>query len=260
MFIDSHCHLDRLDLTPYGGELSGALQAAAEAKVSHMLCIGVDLNNSPTVVNIAEEHANVFSAVGVHPLDCHEMVPDIDTVKALAAHPKVVALGETGLDYHYANSEGVLAVQRQSFINHLQLGSELNLPVVVHTREARDDTVVFLQQYAGEARGVIHCFTESLEMAKQVLDLGFMISISGIVTFNNASALRDVVRYVPIESLLIETDSPYLAPVPHRGKTNEPKYVAEVGAYVASLKGVSVETLGQQTSDNFFRMFARAQR
>ncbi|WP_067521046.1 TatD family hydrolase [Endozoicomonas ascidiicola] len=259
MFIDSHCHLDRLDLTAYNGDLDLAVQAARDAGVSRMLCIGIDLENAPTVVALAEQYDDVFASVGVHPLDCKELVPDIEVVKKLAAHKKVVAIGETGLDYYYADSEGLQAIQRQSFINHLQLASELKLPVVVHTRDAREDTIDFIREYgSGESAGVLHCFTESLEMATAALDLGYYISISGIATFRNASELRDVVKHLPMDRLLIETDSPYLAPVPHRGKPNEPKFVVEVARYIAELKGVDERELGRVTSENFFNLFNTA--
>ncbi|WP_257283941.1 TatD family hydrolase [Endozoicomonas sp. SESOKO1] len=259
MFIDSHCHLDRLDLSAYEGNLDVAVAAARAAGVDRMLCIGINLDNGPEVVSLAERYKDVYASVGVHPLDCKEMVPDIDVVRSLANHEKVVAIGETGLDYYYATTEGAQAVQRQSFINHLELGAELELPVVVHTRDAREDTLDFLREYGSrESAGVLHCFTESLAMAKAALDLNYYISISGIVTFRNASALREVVDYLPMDRLLIETDSPYLAPVPHRGKSNEPRFVADVARFIAGLKGVTPEELGEKTSGNFYRLFHRA--
>ncbi|MFK0572973.1 TatD family hydrolase [Endozoicomonas sp.] len=259
MFIDSHCHLDRLDLSGYGGDLDQAVEAARQAGVDRMLCIGIDLENGRKVVELAERYEDVYASVGVHPLDCKEIVPDIDAVRYLAEHKKVIAIGETGLDYYYATTEGVQAVQRQSFINHLQLAAELQLPVVVHTRDAREDTIDFIREYGSkESAGVLHCFTESLEMAKVVLDLNYYISISGIVTFRNAAALREVVRYLPMDRLLIETDSPYLAPVPHRGESNEPRFVADVARFIAGLKGVTPEELGLKTSENFFRLFSKA--
>ena len=259
MFIDSHCHLDRLDLSAYDGKLDLAIEAARKAGVSRMLCIGVDLENAPAVVKLAEQYDDVLAAVGVHPLDCKEMVPELDLIEELASHKKVVAIGETGLDYYYAKSEGQQAIQRQSFINHLQLAAERQLPVVVHTRDAREDTIDFIREYGSEkSAGVLHCFTESLEMAKAALDLNYYISISGIVTFRNASALREVVKYIPMDRLLIETDSPYLAPVPHRGVPNEPRFVVEVAGFIAELKGVTPEQFGNATANNFFALFRGA--
>lgn len=259
MFIDSHCHLDRLDLSAYQGNLDLAVDAARAAGVDRMLCIGIDLENSPQVVSLAERYEDVYAAVGVHPVDCHAVVPDIERVRSLARHKKVIAIGETGLDYYHGTTEGVQAVQRQSFINHLELAADLALPAVVHTRNAREDTLDFIREYGSrESAGVLHCFTETLEMAKAALDLNYYISISGIVTFRNASTLREVVEYLPMDRLLIETDSPYLAPVPHRGKPNEPRFVADVARFIAELKGVSPEVLGEQTSANFYRLFSGA--
>ena len=259
MFIDSHCHLDRLDLSAYQGDLGLALAAARQAGVDRVLCISIDLDNAPVVVALAEQYADVYAAVGVHPADCTEVVPDIAKVRELATRNKVVAIGETGLDYYHIKTEGAQAVQRQSFINHLRLGAELGLPMVVHTRDAREDTLDFIREYGSkESAGVLHCFTETLEMAKAALDMNYCISISGIVTFRNAAELRDVVKYLPLDRLLIETDAPYLAPVPHRGKANEPRFVAEVARFIAELKGVSPEVLGEKTTENFYRLFTRA--
>ena len=259
MFIDSHCHLDRLDLSVYQGNLDLAIEAAREAGVDRMLCISIDLENSPEVVSLAERYEDVYASVGVHPLDCKSVVPDIEVVRALADHRKVIAIGETGLDYYYATTEGALAVQRQSFINHLELAAELELPVVVHVRDAWEDALEFIREYGHkESSGVLHCFTGSLEMAKTALDLNYYISISGIVTFRNASALRDVVEYLPMDRLLIETDSPYLTPVPNRGKSNEPRFVADVARFIAELKGITTEEVGKKTSGNFYRLFHRA--
>lgn len=259
MFIDSHCHLDRLDLSAYQGDLGLALEAARQASVDRVLCISIDLDNAPVVVSLAEQYADVYAAVGVHPVDSAEVVPDIAKVRALATHKKVVAIGETGLDYYHIKTSGAQAVQRQSFINHLQLGGELGLPMVVHTRNAREDTLDFIREYGSpESAGVLHCFTETMEMARAALDLNYYISISGIVTFRNAAELREVVKFLPLDRLLIETDAPYLAPVPHRGKPNEPRFVADVARFVAELKGVTPEVLGKQTTKNFYQLFPRA--
>lgn len=257
MFIDSHCHLDRLKLDGYDGNLDLAIEAARKAGVSRMLCVGVDLNNAPEMVALAERYPDVFAAVGVHPLDCNDGVPDLSLLKALAENPRVIAIGETGLDYYYSKDN--VAVQQQSFVNHLELAKERQLPVVIHTRDAREDTLQIMKEHGCEkSTGVLHCFTETEEMARAALDMGYYISISGIVTFRNASALRDVVRHIPMDRLLLETDSPYLAPVPHRGKSNEPRFVADVARFVAELKGMPVAEMAQQTSENFHRLFPRA--
>jgi TatD DNase family protein len=257
MLIDSHCHLDRLDLAAHGGSLDAALDAARAAGVGHFLCIGVSADNAATVKGLAERYADVDCSVGVHPLDLEPGAePTLDWLLGELAHPKVVAIGETGLDYHYEPESA--ALQQASFRLHLEAARITGKPVIVHTREARADTLALLREAALPQAGVLHCFTEDWEMAKAALDIGFYISLSGIVTFRNAEALRDVARQVPADRLLVETDSPYLAPVPHRGKPNLPQYVREVAEYLALLRGVSYEALAEQTSNNFKRLFPLA--
>lgn len=258
MLVDSHCHLDRLKLKS-DQDLNAAIDAARERGISHMLCVCISEENKSAVLTIAEEHHDISASVGVHPSDVSAVVVDRSALTSWANHPKVVAIGETGLDYYY--TKDYAQSQQQSFTHHLEVAGELALPVIVHTRDAREDTIRLIKEHGNlESAGVLHCFTESWEMAKQALDLNYYISISGIVTFKNAEELRDVVRKVPIERLLVETDSPYLAPVPYRGKPNEPKYVREVAEYVAELKGLSFEALAERTSDNFFTLFSRAKR
>ena len=257
MLIDSHCHLDRLDLAAHGGSLDAALDAARAAGVGHFLCIGVSADNAATVKGLAERYADVDCSVGVHPLDLEPGAePALDWLLGELEHPKVVAIGETGLDYHYEPESA--ALQQASFRLHLEAARITGRPVIVHTREARADTLALLREVALPQAGVLHCFTEDWEMARAALDIGFYISLSGIVTFRNAEALREVARQVPADRLLVETDSPYLAPVPHRGKPNLPQYVREVAEYLAVLRGVSYETLAEQTSDNFKRLFPLA--
>ena len=257
MLIDSHCHLDRLDLAAHGGSLDAALDAARAAGVGHFLCIGVSADNAATVKGLAERYGDVDCSVGVHPLDLEPGAePALDWLLGELAHPKVVAIGETGLDYHYEPESA--ALQQASFRLHLEAARITGKPVIVHTREARADTLALLREAALPQAGVLHCFTEDWEMARAALDLGFYISLSGIVTFRNAEALRDVARQVPADRLLVETDSPYLAPVPHRGKPNLPQYVREVAEYLAVLRGVSYEVLAEQTSSNFKRLFPLA--
>lgn len=257
MLIDSHCHLDRLDLAAHGGSLDAALDAARAAGVGHFLCIGVSADNAATVKNLAERYPDVDCSVGVHPLDLEPGAePALDWLLGELEHPKVVAIGETGLDYHYEPESA--ALQQASFRLHLDAARITGKPVIVHTREARADTLALLREAALPQAGVLHCFTEDWEMAKAALDIGFYISLSGIVTFRNAEALREVARQVPVDRLLVETDSPYLAPVPHRGKPNLPQYVREVAEYLAVLRGVSYETLAEQTSSNFKRLFPLA--
>lgn len=252
MFIDSHCHLDRLDLAALGTDLEGALATARARGVDHFLCIGVDLESLPAVLAVAEAHGDVSASVGVHPLHLDALEPEIERLVELAAHPRVVAIGETGLDYHYEQEKP--EEQQRRFRKHIEAARRCGKPLIVHTRAARADTLRLLRE-EGATSGVLHCFTEDWETAKAALDLGFYISFSGIVTFGNATELREVARRVPFDRLLIETDSPWLAPVPYRGKTNQPAYVVEVARAVASLRGISPEALGERTSENFRHLF-----
>lgn len=257
MLIDSHCHLDRLDLTAHGGSLDAALDAARAAGVGHFLCIGVSADNAATVKRLAEQYVDVDCSVGVHPLDLEPGAePALDWLLTELAHPKVVAIGETGLDYHYEPESA--ALQQASFRLHLEAARITGKPVIVHTRAARTDTFDLLREAALPQAGVLHCFTEDWDMAKAALDLGFYISLSGIVTFRNAEALRDVARRVPADRLLVETDSPYLAPVPYRGKPNLPQYVHEVAVFLAQLRGVDYQVLAEQTTANFKQLFPLA--
>ena len=257
MLIDSHCHLDRLDLSAHCGSLDAALAAARGRGVGHFLCIGISADNAAAVKALSERYADVDCTVGVHPLDLQPGVaPALDWLLAELNHPHVVAIGETGLDYHYEPEAAEL--QRQAFRLHLQAAQLTGKPVIVHTREARADTLALLREAALPQAGVLHCFTEDWPMAKAALDLGFYISLSGIVTFRNADALREVARQVPADRLLIETDAPYLAPIPHRGKPNLPEYVRDVAEFLALLRGVDVDTLAEQTTQNFKRLFPLA--
>lgn len=254
--VDSHCHLDRLNLDAYDGDFQALMSATRADGISHMLCIGVDLETFPRVRELAERHDDVHATVGVHPLYKESREPDADELVSLADHPKVVAIGETGLDYFYAKQERDW--QKRRFIEHIHAARRTGLPLVIHTRGAKDDTLALLREHGDGVRGVLHCFTEDLDMAEQAMELGFYISISGIVTFRNAEDLRDTVRRLPLERLLIETDSPWLAPVPFRGKPNEPRFVAKVAECVADLKQVSVAELARVTRDNFYTLFNKA--
>ena len=257
MLTDSHCHLDRLDLSRSNNSLDVALDAATERGVSRFLCVCISETNRQAVLDIAAKRDNIFASTGIHPCDVSETVVSQQALTEWAQHPKVVALGESGLDYFH--SKDFVAEQQESFANHLIVGKEQKLPVIVHTREAKEDTLSLIAEHAcRESSGVLHCFTEDWDMAKRAMDMNFYISISGIVTFRNAEALRDVVRQTPLDYLLVETDSPYLAPVPYRGKPNMPAYVREVAEYVAELKGISYEALAEKTTDNFLKLFNRA--
>ena len=254
MYIDSHCHINFPDLAD---KLPEVFDLMRQNQVSHALCISVELERFPDILALAESHPNVYASVGVHPdhEDCSE--PSVEQLVALADHPKVVAIGETGLDYFRLT--GDLEWQRERFRTHIRAARACRKPLVIHTRSAAEDTLRIMdEERAGEAGGVMHCFTESLAVAEAAMEMGFYISFSGIVTFKNAVALREVAAAVPLERMLIETDSPYLAPVPHRGRTNQPGYVMHVAEEIARIKVLSAEEVGEITSQNFFRLFTSA--
>lgn len=255
MLVDSHCHIDFPDFTEGAEPLLANMQATG---VGHVLCVSVDLERFPNVLALAESHANVFASVGVHPdhQDCEE--PSVERLVELARHPKVVAIGETGLDYYRLPREAV-DWQRERFRVHIRAAREAGKPLIIHTRSAAEDTLAIMrEEQAGEAGGVMHCFTESWEVARQALDLGFYISFSGIVTFKSAADLREVAKQVPLDRLLVETDSPYLAPIPYRGKRNEPAYVRHVADFIADIRGLPVQTVAEATTGNFFSLFGAA--
>ncbi|MDA9075277.1 TatD family hydrolase [Burkholderiaceae bacterium] len=265
MFVDSHCHLNFSELKQ---QLPHILGEMADANVVRALCICTTLEEFHSVRGLAEEHANLWATVGVHPDNEGVQEPGFDDLIAGAQHARVVGIGETGLDYFRLNGRSVadMAWQRNRFITHIQAGRAVDLPLVIHTRAASEDTLSILTEEGGfggssgelpVSRGVFHCFTETMSVAKAALDVGFYISLSGILTFKTAGDLREVAKYVPIDRLLIETDSPYLAPVPYRGKTNSPAYVPFVAAELAACKGLSVEEVASQTTANFHRLFSK---
>lgn len=261
--VDSHCHLDMLDLEKTSGGkaagLAGVLDKARQRGVQHFLCINVNPWQMDHLREITAPFTDVSLTLGLHPL--HEPEQSISTAQLIewGQAEDIVALGETGLDYHYAGDQRGL--QMDYFQRHLDAALALNKPVIVHTREAREDTLNLLRPFCEQGgQGVIHCFTEDLEFARSAIGLGLYVSFSGIVTFNSAKSLREVARVVPLDRLLVETDSPYLAPVPHRGQQNEPGYVREVAEFIAQLRGLDSEFLAQQTTENFFRLFPHALR
>ncbi len=258
ILVDSHCHLN---FEPLHASLDTVLANARDNGVGYMLCVSVTLETFPEIRAITAQHSHIYASVGVHPNEREGHDPTAAELVALADDARVVAIGETGLDYYRSkeDTDGDLGWQQQRFRNHIQAARSARKPLIVHTREAADDTLRLMrEERAGEASGVMHCFTESWEVASQALDLGFYISLSGIVTFRNAEALREVARKVPPDRLLIETDSPYLAPIPHRGKSNEPAFVRHVAECVADLRGVSLEALADLTTRNFFNLFRAA--
>jgi TatD DNase family protein len=251
MFVDSHCHLDFPELAD---RLDAIVAAMAENQVTHALCISVTLEDFPRVRTIAERFGHIYGSVGVHP--DYPDVPEVsgEELIMLADHPKIVAIGETGLDYYRIKED--CEWQRQRFRTHIRAARRCGKPLVIHTREAAADTLrIMREEKAGEIGGVMHCFTESWETARAALDLGFYISFSGIVTFKNARVLREVAQQVPLERMLVETDSPYLAPVPYRGKTNEPALVRYVAEEIARLRGIDPAEVAANTTKNFFHLF-----
>jgi TatD DNase family protein len=251
MLVDSHCHLDLIKNSD-----PETLVAAAQAQgVSHCLSVAVNLEHFPTLLGIARRIDNVFASVGIHPNTKDNVGVDVNTLTALADDPCVIAIGETGLDYFRSQSDFLL--QQQRFRTHIQAAREIGKPLIVHSREAALDTLRILREEHATV-GVMHCFVDDWDIAQSVMDMGFYISFSGIVTFKNAKALQEVAKQVPLERMLVETDAPYLAPVPHRGKTNQPAYVRHVAEFIANLRGESFETIEQVTTQNFFRLFKKA--
>ncbi|TNE38410.1 MAG: TatD family deoxyribonuclease [Alphaproteobacteria bacterium] len=259
MLVDSHCHLNFEQLS---SDLDGVVARAGEAGIGHMLTIGTKLREFAGVRAIAEQYDNIHCSVGVHPHEAESEAEDVTTAHLveLATHPKVVGIGETGLDYFYEHAPRDL--QKKSFRLHIAAAREAGLPLIVHTRNADEDTIGILhEEYEkGPFPGVIHCFSSGWEVAEKSMEIGFYISISGIVTFKAAEELREHVANIPMEKLLVETDSPYLAPVPMRGKSNEPSFVRHTAAKVAELKGVDADELAARTTDNFFKLFNKIER
>lgn len=258
MLVDSHCHLDRLDLTPFGGSIEGVLDAAQAQDVRHFLCVSINLEDYPAMLEIAESHERVSASVGLHPNEQGGHDPDIDEIVRYAQHPKVIAIGETGLDYF--RSEGDLEWQRDRFRRHIAAAKQAGKPLIIHSRDASNDTLrILAEESAADVGGVMHCFTGDWDMAKKCMDLNFHISFSGIVTFKSARELQEVALKMPEERMLVETDSPYLAPVPKRGKSNQPAYVRYVAEHIAELRGESLEETATYTTENFYRLFTGAQ-
>ena len=254
MLVDSHCHLDCIDLSDFDNSFDKLIQHSFDAGVEHILCVSIDLKRYPGMLEKVRDYPNISVSAGLHPLADESDEFSIEQLRQLAKDQKVVAIGETGLDYYYHKDDPQW--QQERFRAHLQVANEVNKPVIIHTRDAGDDTLEILQQENAEScGGVIHCFTETQAFANRAIELGFMISISGIVTFRNADALREIVKTIPDDNLLIETDSPYLAPIPHRGKQNQPAFVRHVAETVAQVRDTSVESIAEISRNNFYRLF-----
>lgn len=251
MLVDSHCHLDFPDLAVNLDELLANMR---DNDVSHALCVSVNLQDFPRVLALAEAHLNLFASVGVHPDYENLAEPQAAQLATLACHPRVVAIGETGLDYF--RLKGDLEWQRERFRQHIRAARLCNKPLIIHTREAAADTLrIMVEEGADSVGGVMHCFTESWEVAQQAMEMNFYISFSGIVTFKKATSLKDIAKKIPLERMLVETDSPYLAPVPHRGKINQPAFVRQVAEEIAALRGITVGEVATATTRNFFKLF-----
>jgi TatD DNase family protein len=255
MFIDSHCHLD---FPEFQSRFPEVLANMAAAKVSHALCVSVDLPDFPNVLKLAEDHPHLYASVGVHPDYEDTPEPTVAFLVATANNPKIIAIGETGLDYYRTSDRSYESMewQRDRFRTHIRAALESQKPLIIHTRSASEDTLRILKEEgADQIGGVMHCFTESLSVAKAAIDMGFFISFSGIVTFKSAKDLQETCKSIPLDRMLIETDSPYLAPIPYRGKINEPAWVSKVGEFIAELRGIPLDVVAAQTSENFFKCF-----
>jgi len=255
MYIDSHCHLDRVRLTPYDENFDLFVRETVNHQVSHMLCVSIDMESYPDMISLVKGYDNIFTSVGVHPNDRDRHEPDVEElVKVALNEPSNVAIGETGLDYFHNN--GDMRWQQDRFRTHIRAAIKADKPLIIHTRDAREDTIAILrEEQADKVAGVMHCFTETWEMAQQAMEMGFYISFSGIVTFKNAAELKEVAKKVPLDRMLIETDSPYLAPVPYRGKPNEPLYVSKVAECIAELRAMDVADIASTTTENFNQLF-----
>jgi len=256
MLVDSHCHLNFPEFTE---NIHAVRQLMHDSQVGHALCVSVTLDKFPEVLALAEQYDNFYASVGVHPDYENIEEPSVETLVELAQHPKTVAIGETGLDYFRLT--GDLEWQRMRFRTHIRAAIAAGKPLIIHTRSAAQDTLRIMQEEgANKIGGVMHCFTESLDVAEAAINMGFYISFSGIVTFKNAAQLKEVAQAIPLDRMLVETDSPYLAPVPFRGKTNQPAYVKYVAQEIANLRGISLDSVMQATTQNFFTLFKHAKK
>ncbi len=254
--VDSHCHVN---FEPLVADLDAVLDRARHEHVAYLLCVSVNLEDFPEVLSLARRHRHIFASVGVHPNERDGRDPDVAELVRLAADPRIVAIGETGLDYF--RSKGELDWQRNRFRRHIEAAVQADKPLIIHSRDAPADTIRTLhEQGAADVGGVMHCFSEDWPTASAALDLGFYISFSGIVTFSSATTLQQVARKVPLDRILVETDCPYLAPVPHRGKVNEPAFVRHTAEYVAALRGIDPTEFAAATTENFFTLFRHAHR
>jgi TatD DNase family protein len=252
--IDSHCHIDRVDLDQFGGSMESMLAHAKDLSVEEFLCVCIDLEHFDDVFSLAKAHQQIYASVGVHPVEQEGRDPSVEELLTLADHEKIIAIGETGLDYFHVKKD-TADWQRERFKRHIAASNQSGKPMIIHTRDAKADTIEIMQQEQAQA-GVMHCFSEDWETAEAALDLGFYISFSGIITFKSAADLREVAKKVPADRLLVETDSPYLTPVPYRGRANSPAYTYYVAEKLAEIRGASTNDIAQTTTANFKQLFS----
>lgn len=251
--IDSHCHIDRVDLSQFGGSIETMIAQSKALGVEQFLCVSINLEDYAKVLKLTEDHQEIYASVGVHPTEQEGHDPSVAELVELANHQRVIAIGETGLDYFHLKQEEV-DWQRERFIVHIEAGKQVDKPIIIHTRDARDDTLAMMAEHKAD-NGVMHCFVEDYATAKKCIDMGFYISLSGITTFKNAHTLHEVAKKIPLDVMLVETDSPYLTPVPYRGKANMPGYTRYVVDYIAQLRGITTEDVAEQTTQNFNKLF-----
>jgi TatD DNase family protein len=257
VLVDSHCHLDLLDYEKLETDVEHIVSTASQNDIGYMLCVCIDWEQFPSMLALTRKFANVYASVGVHPNHDEGHEPSVDELVKAAEDDKIIAIGETGLDYF--RSEGDLDWQRDRFRRHIAAAKESNKPLIIHSREAREDTLrILAEEKAADIGGVMHCFAEDWETAQRAMEMNFYISFSGIVTFKSAATLKDVAKRVPLDRMLVETDSPYLAPVPFRGKTNQPAYVKQVAEHIAELRNTDYETIASASTENFFNLFKYA--
>ncbi|RUA05424.1 MAG: DNAase [Gammaproteobacteria bacterium] len=252
--IDSHCHLDRVDLSAFGGSMESMLAHAKTLSVEEFLCVCIDLEHFDDVFCLAKKYSQIYASVGVHPCQLEGQDPTVEELLTLAAHDKIIAIGETGLDYFHVEKDAA-DWQRERFRRHIAASNQSGKPMIIHTRNAREDTIAIMREEKAE-KGVIHCFSEDWDMAKKAMDLGFYISFSGIVTFKSAKELQEVAKKMPLDRILVETDSPYLTPVPFRGKPNSPAYTYYSVEKIAEIRGESIEKIAEATTNNFRQLFS----
>lgn len=251
--VDSHCHIDRVDLSQFGGSIETMIAQSKVLEVNEFLCVSINLEDYPKVLELAQNHSEIYASVGVHPTETKGVDPSIEQLVELGQNERVIAIGETGLDYFHLKREEV-DWQRERFIRHIEAGKQVDKPIIIHTRDAKEDTLAMMAQHKAD-NGVMHCFVEDYETAKKCIDMGFYISLSGITTFKNAHTLHKVATKIPLDAMLVETDSPYLTPMPYRGKANMPGYTRYVAEHIALLRGISLEEVAQATTANFRRLF-----